>query len=216
MIIFRRGFIKFIVALLIIYFLFIQIGRLRWALWAEFESNRFYSDNYAQPGIRVVRLDALTVSSRSTLSSKTSNTPTTQSSSTTRSTQRTDSTIELNTTKFSDQINITLNYRLTPEAESNDQPKKYQVFDLFASPISNGTVSFEELPKLPRLVLKSARYPRIFYVYPQDIPLRDTINRIKSGRPISYVSFCTKIYYGKYLKCSFLHFNEPLIKKDSS
>ena len=49
-------------------------------------------------------------------------------------------------------------------------------------------VTFQDLAKLPYYIWKFAKYPAIFNVYPQNVPLKDITERVKKGQRLKYVS----------------------------
>lgn len=89
---------------------------------------------------------------------------------------------------WTEPYNITLVINLDSNAMLNSETKRYRINDLFDIAGPNKAISFEDIASMPRSDVKKARYPRIFDIYPQDVPMRDVVNRIKAGMPVSYVS----------------------------
>ncbi|VUZ44291.1 unnamed protein product [Hymenolepis diminuta] len=83
-------------------------------------------------------------------------------------------------------FNITLCIQLSANATYNDKPKRYQLSDLFSIPPTNGTISFDEMPNLTRTIFNTAKYPKIYDTYPQDVPIHTIIEQVKAGLPVSY------------------------------
>ncbi|KAM3171157.1 hypothetical protein ACTXT7_017186, partial [Hymenolepis weldensis] len=80
-------------------------------------------------------------------------------------------------------FNVTLCIQLSADTTYNDKPKRYQPSDLFGIPPTNETISFDEMSNLPRITFNTAKYPKIYDTYPQDVPIKTIVEQIKTGLP---------------------------------
>lgn len=88
--------------------------------------------------------------------------------------------------------NVTICIKFNDDSGYNSAPKGYPIGNLFFNQTTDKNVTFEELGMLPRELFRNAKYPDIYRTYPQDVPMKQIVQRIKEGLPVSYVS---KIFY---------------------
>ena len=67
----------------------------------------------------------------------------------------------------------------------------YYISNLFrlAQNFSDWRMSYNDLVKLPASMWKLAKYPQIYDIYPQNVPMKDITKKIKEGRKVTHVSF---------------------------
>lgn len=85
--------------------------------------------------------------------------------------------------------NFTLCVRLLPYASGNDSIITYPIQSLFRNMESGKWVSFKEIGSYNRSIWRLAIYPNVWRTYPQDVPTKKVIKAIKSGSPVSVVSW---------------------------
>uniref|UniRef100_A0A5K3FP46 Transmembrane protein n=1 Tax=Mesocestoides corti TaxID=53468 RepID=A0A5K3FP46_MESCO len=84
--------------------------------------------------------------------------------------------------------NITLCVRLAPTVSLTNSDTVPCAIDLFRGIQQSRMVSFEDLVKMPLKFWKLLKYPQVYRIYPQEVPLNRIVKAMTVGLPVTYVS----------------------------
>lgn len=88
-----------------------------------------------------------------------------------------------------DAFNLWICFRSTARAFENGKvEKRYRMDEIFKVNSTNETISFREMVNMSDSLQHKIRYPEIWNTYPQDVPIKEIIPKIRAGQPIDHVS----------------------------